>query len=244
MSRALQKYLDRVMIYANRNEKDAAQIRAELEDHLLKKIDDLQTQGLSCEDAIYQAIKDHGHPRTVGYGLRKRFPWVDVRTHGTARGFIAIGPKAIGIIAIGGVAGGVFSYGGISFGFMSLGLLSLGLIISIGAFSLAPLGLAFGAIALGVMAIGLLSFGITAMGVLAISLVRDPFYISDCVRIISWFTPETAPHFILHIKNIANVIGWTWLPFWISCIVLLTAKLILSRKEYRRIRQADRSLVE
>jgi hypothetical protein len=245
MSRALQKYLEHVMIYANRNEKDTAQIRAELEDHLLKKIDDLQDQGLSCEDAIYQAIEDHGDPRIVGYGLRKRFPLLDVRTHGTARGFIAIGPKAIGIIAIGGVAAGVFSYGGISFGFMSLGLLSLGLIYSIGAFSLAPLGIAFGAIALGIMAMGLLSFGVTAMGVLAISLVRDPFYISDCVRIISWFTPETAPHFLLQIKNlIEDVLGWPFLVFWISCIVLLTAKLILSRKECRRIRQADPSLVE
>lgn len=76
MSRALKKYLDRVMIYANRTEADAARIRAEQQDHLLKKIADLEGDGLSREDAVFQAIKDHGTPRTVGYGLRKRFSWI------------------------------------------------------------------------------------------------------------------------------------------------------------------------
>ncbi|MFZ0034304.1 MAG: hypothetical protein WAK60_04875 [Sedimentisphaerales bacterium] len=75
MSQALQKYLDRVMIYANRNEKDAAQIRAEQEDHLLKKVADLEADGLSREDAVFRTIEDYGHPRTVGRGLRKRFWW-------------------------------------------------------------------------------------------------------------------------------------------------------------------------
>lgn len=76
MSRALQKYLDRVMIYANRNETDAAKIRAELEDHLLKKIADLEATGISREDAVFQAIEGHGHPRTVGCGLSKRLSYV------------------------------------------------------------------------------------------------------------------------------------------------------------------------
>lgn len=76
MSRALQKYLDGVMIYANRNEKDAAQIRKELEDHLRQKTADLEESGLSHEDAVLQAIEDHGHPLTVGYGLRKHFYWL------------------------------------------------------------------------------------------------------------------------------------------------------------------------
>ena len=38
MSQALEKYLDRIMIYANRNDADATSIREELKDHLLKKI--------------------------------------------------------------------------------------------------------------------------------------------------------------------------------------------------------------
>ncbi|MHC4501177.1 MAG: permease prefix domain 1-containing protein [Planctomycetota bacterium] len=64
------------MIYANRNRKDAVRIWAELEDHLLKKIADLEAEGVSREEAVLQAIEEHGHPRTVGYGLHKRFWWV------------------------------------------------------------------------------------------------------------------------------------------------------------------------
>ena len=41
MSRALQKYLDHVMIYANRRPDEAAKIRLELEDHLKQKITEL-----------------------------------------------------------------------------------------------------------------------------------------------------------------------------------------------------------
>lgn len=245
MSQALEKYLNYIMTYANRTpSSDAAQIREELRDHLLKKIEDLQTQGIKPEDAVYQAIEDHGHPRTVGYGLRKPFPLLDVRTHGTARGFIAIGPKAIGIIAVGGLAIGVFSYGAISLGLLSLGLLSFGLINSIGGLSLAPLGFAFGAIAVGLLAAGLLSIGVTAMGLLAISIIHHPVYSHDSLRIISWFTAQNAPNYLLQLKNIANFCAWTWLPFYTSCIVLLTIYLILYRKEHRRIQQADWKLAE
>ena len=56
MGRALEKYLDRVMIYANRKKEDAAQIRAEIEDHLLKKIADLEESGqigrASCRERV------------------------------------------------------------------------------------------------------------------------------------------------------------------------------------------------
>ena len=144
MSRALQKYLDRVMIYANRDEKDAAQIRAEQEDHLLKKIADLEADGLSREDAVFQAIEGHGHPRTVGYGLRKRFSWVDVRTHGTARGFIAIGPKAIGVFAFGGAAFGLFAFGGFALGLVAFGGLALAALLSFGGCYVAIIGFAYG----------------------------------------------------------------------------------------------------
>ncbi len=78
MSRALQKYLDGVMIYAKRNEKDTAQIRKELEDHLLKKIAALEAEGLSREDAVFGAIEELGSSQTVGCGLRKRFRWISV----------------------------------------------------------------------------------------------------------------------------------------------------------------------
>ncbi len=75
---ALQKYLDGVMIYANRNEKDTAQIRKELEDHLLKKTADLEAEGLSREDAVLRAIEKLGSSQTVGCGLRKRLRWISV----------------------------------------------------------------------------------------------------------------------------------------------------------------------
>ena len=170
MSLALEKYLDRVMICANRNEADATQIRAELKDHLLKKIDDLQAQGLSREDAVFQAIEDHGHPRTIGYGLRKRFPWIDVRAQGAARGFIAIGPKAIGVIAIGGAAFGLLALGGFALGLIAFGGFALAMLISCGGFSVAPTGFALGGFAAGLMTCGGFSCGIMAVGGKAIGL--------------------------------------------------------------------------
>jgi hypothetical protein len=199
MSLALEKYLDRVMIYANRNETDAPKIRAELKDHLLNKIDELQGQGLKYEDAIFQAIEDHGNPRNVGYGLRPGFPWIDVRIKGTARGFIAIGPRAIGVIAIGGISCGILSYGGIAVGLLSLGGLSLALIFALGGFSIAPIGLAYGGLAVGLMAFGGLALGITAVGGLAVGLLCLNEY---CGYTISYFTAETAPDYIHFVSNI------------------------------------------
>ncbi|MHC4458532.1 MAG: permease prefix domain 1-containing protein [Planctomycetota bacterium] len=76
MSRVLKKYLDRIMIYAKRNEKDAERIRVELKDHLLEKVADLEAAGLSREQAICRAIEECGHAAIVGYGLRKRFWWL------------------------------------------------------------------------------------------------------------------------------------------------------------------------
>jgi hypothetical protein len=164
MSRALQKYLDHIMIYANRNEKDTEKIRKELEDHLLKKVADLQAEGLSREDAVFAAIEDHGHPKTVGYGLRKH-QWVDIRTRGTARGFIAIGPQAVGTIAIGGAAFGLFTCGIVGVGAISFSVVSIALFWSFGAaFALAGCGFAQGTVAIGLMATGLWSFGVIAVG--------------------------------------------------------------------------------
>jgi hypothetical protein len=179
MSRALQKYLDHIMIYANRSETDTAQIRKELEDHLLKKIADLQTEGLSREDAVFGAIEDHGHPKTVGYGLRKH-QWVDIRTRGTARGFIAIGPKAVGTIAIGGVALGLFSCGVVGVGVISFSIVSIALLWGFGAaFAFAACGFAQGTVAIGLMAAGLWSFGVIAVGAESMG-----------VYVLSWLSPD------------------------------------------------------
>ncbi|MCK5175303.1 MAG: hypothetical protein KAR47_18055, partial [Planctomycetes bacterium] len=236
--------LDRVMIYANRSETDAAKIRAEQQDHLLKKIEELQADGLEGEDAVSRAIEDHGDAGTVGYGLRPRFPWVDVRTKGTARGFIAIGPRAKGVIAIGGVAYGVFAIGGVAFGILSNGVFALGMIIGLGVFAFVPVGLAYGIIAVGLMSAGVVSVGIVAMGELAVGLLTLNRLHGG---VISYFTPDNVPHFI---ESISENMMTGWFPsgllgsFWIGCIVLLAVELVLFRRERRRVENADVSVVE
>ncbi len=144
MSRALQKYLDHVMIYANRKEEDAAKIRLELEDHLRQKITELEAQGVPSEDAVARAIKAHGTVRTVGYGLRKGFPLLDVRTEGTARGIVAIGSRAVGVIAFGNVAVGLFAFGNVAMGVLAFGAVALAGLLAVGGLSLAPSGVAVG----------------------------------------------------------------------------------------------------
>lgn len=170
MSTAIEQYLDRVMVYANiRDEQKASEVRAEQADHLDEKIDRLVEQGVAREDAVFTAIEQHGHPRTVGYGLRPKFAWVDVRTHGTARGVIAVGPKAVGVFAFGGVSFGVFAAGGLPIGLFCFGGLAISLLFSWGglgvSLGMAWAGLALATIATGGMACGLIAFGGMAFGV-------------------------------------------------------------------------------
>src|SRR3954468_9573579 len=144
MSQAIEAYLDKVMAYAHlREEGEAKRVRAELRDHLLEKTDVLAAQGTPREDAVYQTLKAHGPASTVGYGLRPKFPLVDIRTVGTARGVVAIGPKAVGIIAFGGLAIGVFSFGGVSIGIVAMGGFVAALLGGWGGMALVPLGIAF-----------------------------------------------------------------------------------------------------
>ncbi len=223
MSQTLEKYLDRIMSYANRNKSDAPKIRAELQDHLLKKIEELEAQGVKPQDAIFQAIETHGNPRNIGYGLRPRFPWIDIRTKGTARGFIAVGPKAVGVIAFGGIACGVVSYGGLAIGLWSFGALTIGLITAIGYWAFSPAGWAYGVVALGLMGTigvtggGSLSAGIKGGGLLAVNVVMFSWILRICM-----------------------------LTFLISCIITLVVRLLmfLSRRKQRRIIQAAPSPAE
>jgi hypothetical protein len=85
----------------------------------------------------------------------------------TARGIIAIGPRAIGgiacgyrakgVVALGGVAIGLVACGVISVGLVSLGMLSLGLLLGLG-------GLAVGTVANGTWPMGLVFKGIGYWG--------------------------------------------------------------------------------
>lgn len=206
MSRILGKYLDQVIVYANRSEEESVAIRKEMEDHLLKKISDLEGEGQSHEDAVFEAIEKHGDPRTVGYGLRKH-RWLDVRTSGTARGFIAIGPRAVGTVAIGGFACGVFSCGIVGVGIFSLSVIGLGLLWCFGTLiALAPLGLAQGHFAIGLIAVGMFNCGVVAVGNGPLGL----YYISPGEM--GYFyefhgAPYNAPYYIIWIGAIIRLYG-------------------------------------
>ena len=236
MSRALQKYLDQVILYANRKEEEAAKIRVELEDHLRQKTADFQAQGLPREDAVFQAIEDHGTARTVGYGLRKGFALLDVRTQGTARGFIAIGPRAVGIIAFGNVAVGLFAFGNLAFGALAFGALAIAGLVSLGGISLAPAGAA-----LGLAAVGQTAFGMIACGGLAIGL-RVPWAIDG----ISCLSGDNGLQFLQHFRTHEGNVALIAITLWLFLIFPIMNGIMCSikRNEYLRIEKADPKLIE
>ena len=236
MSRALQKYLDQVILYANRKEEDAAKIRVELEDHLRQKTADLQAQGLPREDAVFQAIEDHGTARTVGYGLRKGFALLDVRTEGTARGLIAIGPRAVGIIAFGNVAVGLIAFGNLAFGALAFGALAIAGLLSFGGISLAPLGAAVGLAAAGRTALGMIACGGLALG------LRVPWAIDG----ISFLSGDNGPQFLQHFQTHEGTFALIAIIFWFFLIFPIMNGVMCSikRNEYLRIEKADPKLVE
>lgn len=221
MSRALQKYLDQVMLYANRKEEDAVKIRVELEDHLRQKIADLQTQGLPREDAVFQAIEYHGTARTVGYSLRKGFALLDVRTQGTARGFIAIGPRAVGIIA---------------FGVLAFGALAIASLASCGGISLAPLGAA-----LGLAAVGRVAFGMLACGGLAVGL-----WVPWAIDRVSLLSGENGFQLLQHFRSSAGNVVVIVITSWLFMVFPILNGIMCSLKkdEYKRIKKIDPKLVE
>jgi len=236
MSRALQKYLDHVMLYANRKEEDAAKIRAELEDHLRQKIADLAAQGLTREDAVFQAIEDHGTSRTVGYSLRKGFALLDVRTQGTARGFIAIGPRAVGIIAFGNVAVGLFAFGNFALGAIAFGALAIAGLVSCGGISLAPLGAA-----LGLAAVGRVAYGMIACGGLAVGL-----WIPWAIDRVSLLSGDNGLQFLQNFRASAGDVAFLVITSWLFLIFPFLNGIMgsIKKDEYRRIKKADPRLVE
>jgi len=228
------------MVYANRPDKEATDLRSELRDHLLKKIDDLQAEGLCDSDATYQAINKHGHPRIVGYGLRKRFPLVDIRLQGTARGVIAIGPKAVGIFAFGGyTAVGVFAFGGCAIGVIALGGFSAALLFAFGGIGIATF--ASGGFVIGLLAMGGFASGIVAVGGYAIGLLAEGG------KAISYFDKNNAPAFMKSLLIfIRNGEAFKWIIFTFVPVVLVLSVLtnIFTARERRRIQEADPWLQE
>ncbi len=101
-----------------------------------------------------------GNPRPSGPGRRSVPP---LRT---AKGWIAIGPKAIGGFAIGGLSMGLLSVGG-----MSLGVVGAMAGMSMGGFTAGGMSVgvrSYGGLAIGDIALGGLSIGRGAIGGLAI----------------------------------------------------------------------------
>ncbi|MEM8738474.1 MAG: hypothetical protein AAGG38_08365 [Planctomycetota bacterium] len=159
MSLLIDRYIEKVLLYADRRGDSARALSRELRDHLDQKTRVYLEAGVPLEDAVYRAVSDHGEAKVVGYRLRPRRRLIDVRTTGTARGVVAVGPRAVGVVAIGGTATGVFAFGGISVGVFGLGGLSLSLLLSWGGIAIAPLGLAYGGVCLGLLAIGAVAMG-------------------------------------------------------------------------------------
>ena len=62
MKSILDRYLDRVLLYANRPESESEAIRQELKDHLSQKVDDLAGNGLPREEAILETLRQHVYP--------------------------------------------------------------------------------------------------------------------------------------------------------------------------------------
>jgi hypothetical protein len=231
MSRTLEKYLDHVMIYANRKQPDAEKIRLELEDHLKQKITEFESQGLASEDAVLKAIKDHGAARTVGYGLRKGFASLDVRTEGTARGFIAVGPRAVGVFAFGHVAVGLFSFGTLSVGFIAFGTVALAWALSVGGAAFAPMG-----VGLGLAAVGRGAFGLIAAGGLAVGLV-----VPWAVDQVSLLAAENGFQFLQHFHSSAGNVAFLVISLWFFMVFPLIRGMMWSikRNEYMRLKKAD-----
>lgn len=235
MSRALEKYLDHVMIYADRRPEDAAKIRLELEDHLRQKISELEARGLPSEDAVFRAIKDHGSARTVGYGLRKGIALLDVRTEGTARGIVAIGPRAVGVLAFGNVAVGLFAFGHICLGFISFGAMALAGSVAVGGISAAPLGAAPGLAELGRVACGIIAAGGLAVGLSIPRAIDSISFLSgaDGFQFLQSFR-ESVP-------NAGGDLVVIVLAFWIFMVFPFMNGIMgsIQRDEYRRLKKAD-----
>jgi len=244
MKNILDRYLDRVLVYANKSKSESESIRKELRDHLLQKVDDLVQTGISREEAMLEALSRHGSPRVVGYGLRGAFPWIDIRSHGTARGVIAIGPKAVGIFAFGGVAVGVVACGTLAVGVFSAGFLAVGLIWAwafLGMGGIATAFIAIGVVAAGMAAIGLVAGGATALGVWVPN--GDP-----ASGLFSHYTAQNVPSYLRSLEPVLNdctFFGRHAITIFLPAYFLVIFALgYLKYREGKRVSSADDWLID
>jgi hypothetical protein len=237
MKNTLDRYLDRVLLYANKSDSESGAIRQELKDHLLQKVEDLVGKELPREEAILEALRQHGPPNVIGYRLRGPFPWIDIRSQGTARGVIAIGPRAIGIFAFGGWAMGVFAFGGFSLGLFSAGGFALGLLYAWGGFGMGGIvsaGTAIGVVAAGGLAIGLVAVGNPGIG----AWVPYSWHHGESI---SHYTFANVPPFLRSLEPFLN--GAVWINRYCLIIlpILMFALVVLS---FIQIREGKRVAAE
>jgi len=250
MKSILDRYIDRVLVYANKPEAEAETIRAELQDHLQEKVEDLTKSGMPREEATLEALRQHGAPKIIGYKLRGPFPWIDVRTHGTARGFIAIGPRAVGVVAMGGFAVGIFAFGGFACGLVSTGGFALGLLLAWGGFGMGGMvsaGMALGLVAVGGMAVGLVAAGGYSVG----AWVPYGWHHANAIKFhsdaLSYYTPQNVPPFLksleplLNIANSINVYFVFVMPAFLLTLLLLN---FMMYREGKRVRAEDDWLID
>jgi hypothetical protein len=245
MKSILDRYLDRVLVYANQPEPKAETIRKELKDHLLQKVDDLAKTGLSREEATLEALRQHGSPRVIGYKLRGAFPWIDIRSHGTARGVIAIGPRAVGIFAFGGIAVGVVACAPLAIGLFSAGFLAIGLAWAwafLAAGGIATSFVAIGVIATGWLAIGLVVDGDTTIG----AWVPYPGHASFSI---SHYTAENVPQVLRSLESLLHGCAvfdqYAIQIFLPAYLLLILAPLnYLKYREGKRVASADDWLID
>jgi len=237
MKNILDRYLDRVLLYANKPAAEAEAIRAELQDHLLQKIEDLGKDGMPREEAILEALRQHGSPKVVGYKLRGPFPWVDIRSQGTARGVIAIGPKAVGVFAFGGMAVGVFACGGLAAGLFSAGGLALGLLFVWGGFGIG--GVVNAGFALGVVAAGGCAVGLLAAGGMAIGVWVPPFGAGPVT--ISYYTAKNVPPLLKSLAVLFKIEAF--MDRYIAILIPVYVLAILGLS-YLQVREAKRTRSE
>ena len=216
-----------------------------------QKIDDHASAGLCREDAVHRALTDLGHPRVVGYGLRPKFPWVDVRLHGTAKGVIAIGPRAVGVVAIGGMAMGLFAFGGMAIGLVSLGGFGIALLLGMGGIAIAPAGVAYGGMAIGLVALGGMACGAVAMGGLGIGL-----WVPSGGVCYSYYVAENVPAVLRQLDHFMTVkdhadwvqLGRVWIWVNVAYVAVIMAGLVLQTtlmvREGRRVKAAGPTLFE
>lgn len=239
-SHRLDIYLDQVMAYADLTAEEAQWKRAELTDHLLERVSELEAAGSTRDDAVFRAIHDHGPPRRVGYGLRTGTRWIDVRLYGTARGFIAIGPRAVGCVACGGVATGVIAFGGVTLGLLSCGFFSAaGFALGIISCGIISLGLnSLGAVAIGTNTLGIVTKGVNAIGLWAAS-GNDQY---------SYYDADTVPAVL---RSTGLLIDWNGHDMWFGLFLptfLFVALLLYAAwravQESRRLKQSSPWLYE